>query len=238
MDSTNEEAKRLYRQGAEHGTVVAAGRQTMGKGRLGRIWESEAEDNIYLSLLLRPSFGPEHASKLTLVAALSVAEALEENGACCKIKWPNDLVLNGKKICGILTEMSGSSKEIAYVIIGIGINVNQETFPESISHMATSLKRELKEKIESQKIRKALLQKFETYYNRFEEEKSLSFLLDSYNKRLINMGQQVQILSGEEARIFISGGIDADGALIVNDGEKTERIISGEVSVRGLYGYV
>ena len=238
IDSTNEEAKRLYLEGAPHGTVVAAKRQTKGKGRLGRVWESPEGDNIYLSVLLRPKFGPERASMLTLVTALAAAEVLEEEGAFCQIKWPNDLVLNRKKICGILTEMSVYSEGISYVIVGIGVNVNQETFPKEIAHMAGSLKTELNREIESQKIRNSLLERLEKYYNRFEQEGNLGFLLEDYNSRLINIGQQVQILSGEERMVCISQGIDKEGALLVRDGEQIRRIISGEVSVRGLYGYV
>lgn len=240
IDSTNEEAKRLAAAGAVHGTVVAAGKQTKGKGRRGRTWESPEGDNIYLTILLRPDIEPQYASMMTLVAAFSAAKTVEKStGASCQIKWPNDLVLNGKKICGILTEMSMDAHGIAYIIVGIGINVNMEHFPEEIAHMATSLKREIGKQIDVNGLIASLLEEFEKDYHIFMDHLSLRPFLNEYNKRLANAGQQVQILSGPEKTLRFAHGIDESGALIVSDENgKMERIISGEVSVRGLYGYL
>ena len=236
IDSTNEELKRLAAADAVHGTVLCADYQTNGKGRRGRTWDSPKGDNIYLSILLRPELEAEHASMLTLIGALAVADSIEETtGAECQIKWPNDLVLGNKKVCGILTEMSSDMQGIRYVIVGIGINVNRNVFPDEIAHMAAS--------IEKGKGREAivvsLLAHFEEKYNIFLKHKNLAPFLEEYNGRLAGIGRQVQILSGGEGQIRTSHGIDEGGALIISDEEgKTEKIISGEVSVRGLYGYV
>ena len=140
LDSTNTEITRLAAQGAEHGTVVVADAQTAGKGRRGRQWESPAGENIYMSVLLRPDCLPDRAPMLTLVMAYSVAKVLKELGFLdVQIKWPNDLVLSAKKICGILTEMQLKDAEIDYVVVGVGINVNTSKFPEELNDTATSL---------------------------------------------------------------------------------------------------
>lgn len=236
IDSTNEELKRQALAGACHGRVICADHQTNGKGRRGRSWDSPKGDNIYLSILLRPDMEPVQASMLTLVCALSVAEAIEEAaGASCQIKWPNDLVLDGRKVCGILTEMSTGMEGIRYVVVGIGINVNRNIFPEEIAHMAASIDKGSGREA----IIKSLLFHFEKNYETFAKQKDLGPFLEQYNKRLVNIGRQVQILSGDQVQIRTSYGIDEGGALIVADEHgKKEKIISGEVSVRGLYGYV
>ena len=129
--STNTDAKRLGEEGAPHGTVVAADMQTAGRGRRGRTWESPAGKDIYFSILLRPEFAPDKAAGLTLVMALAVARAVEEKcGVEAGIKWPNDVVVNGKKICGILTEMTVETDYIQHVVTGVGINVNMDSLPE------------------------------------------------------------------------------------------------------------
>ena len=134
-DSTNEQAKRLATEGALHGTFVTADAQTSGKGRRGRSWESQGQTGIYMSLILKPEILPQNASMLTLVTALSVSRAIKNVlGKSCipYIKWPNDIVINKKKICGILTEMELKQGKIAHIIVGIGINVNQKNFPKEI----------------------------------------------------------------------------------------------------------
>lgn len=236
IDSTNEELKRMAAADAVHGTVLLADYQTGGKGRRGRTWDSPKGDNIYLSILLRPELKPSEASMLTLIGALAVADSIEETtGSSCQIKWPNDLVLDSKKVCGILTEMSTGVDGIHYIIVGIGINVNRSIFPEEIAHMASSIdKGQGRDAIVA-----SLLFRFEEKYNLFLEHKNLAPFLDEYNGRLAGIGRQVQILSGGEGVVRTSHGIDEEGALIVSDEEgNEEKIISGEVSVRGLYGYV
>ena len=140
-DSTNTRAKRLAEDGAVHGTLVVADEQTGGRGRRGRAWESQKGVSIYMSLVLKPEIEPNHASMLTLITAMAVAGGIEKTtGLECKIKWPNDIVIHGKKVCGILTEMSTQMDYINYIVIGIGINVQNESFPEEIGEVATSLR--------------------------------------------------------------------------------------------------
>ncbi len=137
--STNQTAKMMAEAGAKHGTLVIAERQTMGKGRRGRIWHSPAGSGIWMSMVLRPNIAPSNASMLTLVAAMAVYDVLSTRIESCRIKWPNDLVLDGRKVCGILTEMSAEFDAVHYVVIGIGINVNTESFPKDIASVATSM---------------------------------------------------------------------------------------------------
>lgn len=240
VDSTNEEAKRRAAEGAVHQTVLLADKQSRGKGRRGRNWESQSGKNISMSILLRPAMEPSCASMLTIVAAVSVAEAVEEViGESCLIKWPNDLVIRDKKICGILTEMSTNQQGIRYVIVGIGLNVNQEAFPKEIASMAASLRMITGKEISRSNLVTLILDHFGKNYEIFMQQLSLAPFQESYNKRLIHMGRQVKLLCGEKEEIRTSLGIDAEGALIVRDENgQTEKVISGEVSVRGLYGYV
>lgn len=239
-DSTNNEIRRLAEQGAPHGTLAVAERQLGGKGRRGRVWTSPAGVGIWMSMLLRPQIDPMAASMLTLVMALSTRRGIEKaTGLKSEIKWPNDLVLNKKKICGILTEMSTELMEIQYVIPGTGINVNQMEFPDDIKATATSLR------IESGKIQKrseiiaAIMEAFEGYYDTFIEAQDMSGLIEEYNANLVNLGNEVCVLDPAGEYRGVSEGINKEGALLVRLSDGTlKEIISGEVSVRGVYGYV
>ena len=140
VDSTNNYAKRIAEDGTPSGTLVVADEQTGGKGRRGRSWSTPKGSNIAMTLLLRPRFRPEHASRMTLLAAMAVTCGIRRvTGLDAGIKWPNDVVVNGHKVCGILTEMNTEVDYINYVVIGIGINVNQKEFPEEIREIAGSL---------------------------------------------------------------------------------------------------
>lgn len=176
-DSTNTRVKKLAEEGAVHGTLVVADMQSAGKGRRGREWESPENKNIYMSVLLRPDFEPVKAPMLTLVMALSAAEAVEEKeNLAVKIKWPNDLVIGTKKICGILTEMSAEIDFINYVVVGIGINTNTEIFPEELKEKATSLRLEKGEVVKRAELIACIMEKFEKNYEQFLKVKDLSFL--------------------------------------------------------------
>ena len=239
-DSTNNEIRRLAEQGAPHGTLAVAERQLGGKGRRGRVWTSPAGVGIWMSMLLRPEIDPMAASMLTLVMALATRKGIETaTGLRSEIKWPNDLVLNKKKICGILTEMSTELMEIQYVIPGTGINVNQTEFPDEIKATATSLR------IESGKLQKrseiiaAIMAAFEGYYDTFLKTQDMSGLIEEYNANLVNLGNEVCVLDPAGEYRGVSEGINKDGALLVRLSDGTlKEIISGEVSVRGVYGYV
>lgn len=239
-DSTNAQAKRLAEAHAPHGTLVVSDRQDGGKGRRGRSWASPSGVGIWMSLILRPEIAPSSASMLTLAAALAVREGIqEETGLSPLIKWPNDLVLNGKKICGILTEMSTELMEIQYVITGIGINVNQREFPSEIRDTATSLSLEAGRCFRRSSLIAAILKAFEKDYAAFLKTGDLSLLLEEYNACLVNRGKEVCILDPSGEYRAVAEGIDESGSLLVTlpDGTRRE-IISGEVSVRGIYGYV
>ena len=243
IDSTNTEAKRQAFE-ENHGLLVIAEKQTLGKGRRGRSWDSPKGTGIWMSLLLQPKKVPSYkASMLTLITALSVVEAIfEVTGLKALIKWPNDIVVNGRKVCGILTEMSADNDGIRHIIIGIGINVNTEEFPDEIREMATSLFLEQKkaELINRAVLVAAVLKKLEAYYEQFLAEEELGFLLEAYNKNLINLDRQVKVLGcdGREECQGTARGINKKGELLVETEEGLISVRSGEVSVRGLYGYV
>ena len=243
--STNPDAKRFAEEGAPHGTTVAADRQTAGRGRRGRMWESPAGRSIYFTIIIRPSFVPDKASMITLVMALSVAEAIHEmTGLDTGIKWPNDIVVNGKKVVGILTEMSMTPEmnEIQFLVAGVGVNVNQESteeFPEEIRQTATSLKIESGRQFDRAWLLARILAQFEADYETFERGLTLSALRDRYEARLIGRNAAVRVLDPAGEYTGISRGITDTGELIVEkETGETVLVYAGEVSVRGLYGYV
>ncbi|MCB6307921.1 biotin--[acetyl-CoA-carboxylase] ligase [Mediterraneibacter glycyrrhizinilyticus] len=239
-DSTNVRARKLGENGAAHGTLVVAEQQTAGRGRRGRGWESPAGSSIYMSLLLRPEFLPNKAPMLTIVMAYSVATALrEQTGLDFRIKWPNDIVLNGKKVVGILTEMSTEIEYINHVVIGVGINVNTEAFPEEICATATSIRRESGKTWRRAELIAAILRQFEVQYERFVKEEDLAYLREAYDAILVNCNREVRILGEKDGYRAVALGIDDQGELLVRkeDGTVTS-VYAGEVSVRGIYGYV
>lgn len=241
-DSTNTRAKQLAEEGAVHGTLVVANMQTAGKGRRGRSWQQEEGSVIAMSLLLRPTFSPDKASMLTLLAAHSVAGAIEAvTGLPAAIKWPNDIVINRKKTVGILTEMSLGVEQAAidYIVIGIGINVNNTAFPEEIRDMATSLYLEKGERVSRSALIAESMRRLEVDYEAFLKTEDLSAILPDYNAHLISMNKEVRVLDPKGEYTGISRGMDAQGELLVEraDGEII-KVYAGEVSVRGLYGYV
>ena len=168
--STNLDVKALAEEGKPEGTLVVADMQTTGRGRRGRAWVSPSGEAIYMSLLLRPDCNPDKASALTLVMALAVVEALEEiDPDGCGIKWPNDVVMNGKKVCGILTEMSAELDAIHYVVVGVGINVNQPSFEGELADRATSLYMELGHKVNRSRFIARVMHYFEQEYEIFQK---------------------------------------------------------------------
>lgn len=239
-DSTNHDVKELAVAGAKDGTVVSAKMQTAGRGRRGRSWISEKGDNLLFSLLLRPDIRPDVASQITLLMALAVAKALREQYEFdAKIKWPNDVVIGGKKVCGILTEMYLAGTKMDYIIVGCGVNVNQISMPEELSDIATSLFMESNCVFMTDEIMRAVLVDFEQYYDRFLLSGSLEEFTDEYNTWLISLNKEVRVLDPKGEFEGISRGINDKGELMVQlaDGSITD-VYAGEVSVRGLYGYV
>ncbi|MDE6815586.1 MAG: biotin--[acetyl-CoA-carboxylase] ligase [Lachnospiraceae bacterium] len=240
VDSTNIEAKRQAEAGAPHGLLVVAGRQEQGKGRRGRGWESPEGVNIFMTLVLRPAFAPDKASMITLVMALATARAIcDVSGLQAGIKWPNDIVVNRKKVVGILTEMTLEMEDIQYLVCGVGINVNQVAFPEKIAQTATSLFVEGGRKLNRAGLIERVMERFEEYYDIFCRTQSMADLMKEYNDLLVNVNARVRVLDPGGEYDGVSHGINELGELIVERDDGTrENVYAGEVSVRGIYGYV
>lgn len=237
LDSTNLEAKRLAAELAE-GLVVVADRQSDGRGRRGRSWESPM-GNLYFSVLLKPDIRVENASMLTLVMAYSVAEYLKTLCEDIWIKWPNDIVSDGKKICGILTEMDVCDGRIGSVIIGVGINRIKACIPESLKETATALEEISDQNPEREEMIRGILAYFQQNYMQFLREQDLSGLQEKYNRLLINANREVRVLEPGNEYLALAKGINNRGELLVRPENGEERAIyAGEVSVRGCFGYV
>ena len=237
--STNIDAKAAAEEGAPEGTLVVTERQDAGRGRRGRGWFSPEGCNLYFTILLRPGCAPDQACTLTLVMALAVAQAVRELGLDAGIKWPNDVVIAGKKVCGILTEMSAEPDFIHYVVIGTGVNVNQEAFPEEIAGTATSLRIEKGERIARAGLLASVMTHFESAYEAFCATWDLSGLAADYESLLLNKDRPVRVLDPKGNFEGTARGINEKGELLVErqDG-RLEYVYAGEFSVRGVYGYV
>ena len=237
-DSTNLWIKRLAKEGASEGTLALAEFQSAGRGRLGRSWEVPEGTSVMMSILLRPKFEPQYAPTLTLVMGMAVAKAVKNLGFDVSIKWPNDVVVSHKKICGILTEMGVRDGKIDYAVIGVGINVNIREFPEEMADKATSLYLESGKEFDRSQIPGLVMEAFEEYYEKFAAACDLSGLKEEYESILANYNQPVRVLAKEPYE-GVARGITDGGELLV---EKTDGTIvavsAGEVSVRGLYSYV
>ena len=254
--STNEDVFQLSGQGYPQGTLVVTSQQTAGKGRRGRTWLSPADVNVYMSILLKPDLKPDCAPMLTLVMALAVYEAcvalytggsIEETGESCRfgIKWPNDIVVSSqggpyRKICGILTEMRMEEKEIRDIVIGTGINVNQTQFPEEIRETAGSLALALGHPVGRAELTAEVWKHFERAFDAFYKAQSLEPLKAEYEAALVNLGRKVRVLDPREPFEGTAMGITPGGELIVRpqDGSADREVGTGEVSVRGVMGYV
>ncbi len=237
IDSTNVELRRMVLSGAPHGSLCTAEMQTAGRGRLGRSWHSPAGRGLWLSVLLRPHLPPEQAPLITFCAALAMARAVRETtGLDAAIKWPNDLVLHRKKICGILLEMSAEPGKLHHVIVGTGLNVRAGSWPPELSHQATSLEEE-----GAQVLRRDILVRYlaalEDAVSRVEQ-KGFAGIRAEYAVHCCTLGSRVQVSGGMELT-GVAEAMDNTGALLVrtDDGE-LHRVLAGDVSVRGVMGYV
>ena len=237
IDSTNTHAKRLIREGAPEGTVVVADCQTAGRGRMERSFQSPRGKGLYLTVLLRPELPPERLLPVTALAGVALCRAVERTcGVRPGLKWPNDPVLGGKKLCGILTERTGENA----LVLGLGVNVSQtrEDFTPEVAEMATSLAMELGRPVSRPALAAALLEELDRAYAALLAGDLPPFLED-YRRRCVNLGKRVRLRSpegGEEMAAAVD--IDEEFALVVRlDGGGERTVRSGEVSVRGLYGY-
>lgn len=240
LASTNLQAKLDAENGAKEGTLIIADMQTAGRGRKGRSWSSPAGTNVYFTLILKPDFDVALASMVTLIMGMAVAEGIRNTcDVDAGIKWPNDIVINGKKVCGMLAEMSVEREYIHYIVIGTGINVGKQEFPAEIADIATSLWAECPEKVSRAELVVQVMKSFEFFYESFLQSGSLASLIEKYNELLINKDREVRVLDPKGEFRGIARGINETGELLVErtDGKLTE-VYAGEVSVRGIYGYV
>lgn len=238
-DSTNTQAKKLAAEGAPHGTVLIADRQTAGRGRLGRSFQSPAGMGIYMSVILRPGCPADQLMHLTCATAVAMCDAVEASaGFCPGIKWTNDLIFQGRKLAGILTELVSTPQGLC-AIIGIGINCSQQEtdFAPEIRSFAGSLSMATGTPIDRARVAAAIIT------NLHRMDKSLltgkAAMMDRYRRRCITLGQDICLLRSDEVRYGHAEAIDDSGALLVrfSDGH-LESVHSGEVSVRGMYGYI
>lgn len=229
ISSTNATARDLAKKGAKAGEVVIAEQQTKGRGRLQRKWLSKP-GNLYVSLILRPHIPTKVASHLTFVASLAVAKTLEKNlGMSPSLKWPNDVLVDGKKIAGILTEIETVDSKIDFAIVGIGINVNQEKFPKNLSQTATSLQQILGKSLNLDQILEQLLQSFEEWYTAYLKQ-GFSIIKEMWEEMSVIIGRDVEIRDHRKKLKGRALGIDQNGALLlqVSSGE-TIPVYSGDL---------
>lgn len=248
--STNDEAKIGDLHGDEEGTVYITDLQTKGRGRMGRDWHNQEKAGVALSILLKPVISPSQILPVSLLAGLSVCKALEEvTGLPCQVKWPNDVIVNGKKIAGILIEMSTVGEMVQYIVLGIGVNCNNSSFPQEITSKATSILIETGMPFPRKQLVCKILENFENDYFKWVEEldesksRSLNAIppsyLNEYKSRCINIGHEVVVHQKDLTFNGIATDITLDGELLVTLPYGDERVVlSGEVSVRGIYGYV
>ncbi|MDT3699709.1 MAG: biotin--[acetyl-CoA-carboxylase] ligase [Thermincola sp.] len=233
--STNELAKELARKEAEEGTVVIAEEQTGGKGRMERVWYSPPGQGLWFSTILRPVIKPVDASKLTLVSAVAVAKTIREVADIpAGIKWPNDVLVNQRKVAGILIEMSAEIDRINYLVLGIGVNVSLDgtSIPGELANVATSLEAENKLKVTRVELLAALLNNLDKLYEDFLAGK-FKQILNSWKEMSVTLNRRVKVISGSEVEEGVASDLDEDGALVLlkSDGSR-KRILSGDVSVR------
>jgi BirA family transcriptional regulator, biotin operon repressor / biotin---[acetyl-CoA-carboxylase] ligase len=232
IDSTNRVAMELGYAGEPEGTLVLAEEQTAGRGRAGRSWHSERGTGLYFTLLLRPKLAPAQAPLLTMLAGLSAYAAIQGlTGLTPELKWPNDLLLNEKKVGGILTEMHAEPSVVRFVIVGIGINVNQDKFPPELASIATSLRKESRKMNYRLELLVRLLTQFESDYNRFLRE-GPSFVVERF-QRVSNFanGRRVRVETGAESYVGTTAGLSPEGLLLVaKENGPVLMVIAGDVS--------
>jgi BirA family biotin operon repressor/biotin-[acetyl-CoA-carboxylase] ligase len=222
-ESTNDEAARRAAEGAPHGTVVTAAAQRRGRGRMGRAWYSPPGLNLYLSVVLRPSVRAAELAPLTLAAGLAVAEAAEAVGVAARLKWPNDVLVGGRKIAGILLESRVGPAPV--VVAGIGVNLAQRRFPPELQAAATSVALETDRAVEREALLGALLEALDRW-RRSLERGATTAVLDRWRALADTLGRTVTV---EDAR-GVAVDVDADGALLVADGDRRHRIVAGEIA--------
>jgi len=231
LPSTNDLAKQLAEEGAAHGEVVLAEKQTAGRGRRGRVWYSPGGRNLYFSAVLRPEELPPHrAPEVTLVASVALCHAIRQAGVDAGIKWPNDILVGGRKVCGILTEMAADPDRVQWIVLGVGVNLNArpEDFPEEIRSQATSLSVERRQPVPRALFAAAALGLLEEWLDRFDRE-GFGGVRDEWRVLSETLGREVRVeLDGREI-VGRAEDIDDSGALLVRTARTRERVVSGDV---------
>jgi BirA family biotin operon repressor/biotin-[acetyl-CoA-carboxylase] ligase len=234
--STNDDAFKLAEEGAEEGTVVVAEAQRRGKGRLGRRWESPAGLNLYCSVILRPPILPVRAAQLTFLSVVATARAIEAvTSLSPSIKWPNDLLLGGKKVAGLLNEMSAETEKVNFIVLGIGVNINmdRDQFPDDLRHPATSLFLEAGKPVRRLDLARALLEALDALYDSYLR-KGYGPVREEWLARCAFLGRRISVSFQDNEMQGTAEGIDEEGALLVRapDG-RLERVLAGDVTILG-----
>ncbi len=233
IDSTNNCARALAGCWAEEGTLVFAERQTAGKGRLGRTWQANPYENLTFSIVLRPTLPPEALNLLPLYAAVAVAEAIEhETGLAVECKWPNDLLIGGKKSAGILLEGSMNENGLEYVVLGIGVNVNQTEFAEDIAPRATSLKVQSGREIDRVRLLREILRTLEIHYASIMK-KGFHNLLPLWLSRTTMINREISVTQDGNVITGIVKGLSPEGALVLDSGGAEKTLFAGDVTILG-----
>lgn len=239
LPSTNAQAKAMAQQGAPQGTVVISGSQTAGRGRLGRSFHSPADSGLYFSAILRPNCPPEELMHLTCAVGVAVCDAIADvTGFRPGIKWINDLVADGKKLGGILTELGMENGVVSYAIVGIGINCNQHEndFPPELQSIACSLSSVTSQPVDRSKLASALLCHLKTMSRQLHAR---DVIMARYRRDCVTIGKEITVIAGELSRPGRALEVLDNGSLLVEfENGHTDAVSSGEVSVRGLFGYI
>jgi BirA family biotin operon repressor/biotin-[acetyl-CoA-carboxylase] ligase len=232
VSSTNDLAKELADQGAEHGEVVVAEAQTAGRGRRGRVWASPARRNLYFSVVLRPDLPPARAPELTLVGSVALCDALRQAGVDAGIKWPNDLLASGRKIGGILTELAADPDRVQWVVLGAGLNVNarREDFPPEVRDDATSVLLERGQAAPRALFAAACFTALEGWLDRHDEE-GFGVVREAWRARSVTLGREVSVKVDGGEIAGVAEDLDEAGALLVRTKAGLERIVSGDVTL-------
>jgi BirA family biotin operon repressor/biotin-[acetyl-CoA-carboxylase] ligase len=235
VGSTNDVAKELAQQGGAEGTAVLAEAQTAGRGRLQRTWASPKGKGIYLSVILRPPISLAQTAQITMLAAVAVAQAIQRfSGLEARTKWPNDVVIGDKKVCGILTEVSAQATNLRFAVVGIGINVSmtRDDLPEEVRDSATSLAIESGQPLDREPVLQAVLQSLSVYYHRYRTQ-PFGSILDEYKSLDIALGNVVTVFDNSARIVGIAEDIDELGTLTLRlpDGQR-QKVMTGKVSLR------
>lgn len=240
LGSTNEKAKEVAASSKE-GTIIIAREQSGGKGRFGRPWISSKDKGLWMSIILKPSISLNKLPKFGLLVSAVVYKSLEDIGIKTGIKWPNDIILEDKKICGILIEIDASMDKLNHIILGIGLNINQDLqdFPEEIQSKAGSLKMFTNRQVNIDIILDRILNNFNKFYRPFVEKDDIEEALRINKDNSLLLGKEVYIINSKgEKRKGLALDINKQGELVVEFSEGIEKVLAGEVSVRGLEGYI